>query len=76
MCSSDLVPWRWCSPEALTSQTYSTNSDIWAFGITMWEIHNLAQLPYATTTYNKQMEKILSGESLELDQPVAASDKM
>ena len=37
------VPIRWASPEVITDCTYSTASDVWAFGITMWEIVTLGK---------------------------------
>jgi len=33
------VPIRWMAPEALKTKEYSVASDIWSFGIVVWEIH-------------------------------------
>jgi len=35
---SNIGPVKWMSPEALNERQYSVYSDVWSFGITMWEI--------------------------------------
>jgi predicted Ser/Thr protein kinase len=35
---SDLGPVRWMAPESLAHHTYSKKSDVWTFGIVVWEI--------------------------------------
>lgn len=32
------VPCKWYAPECLTEQRYSHKSDVWSYGITMYEI--------------------------------------
>jgi serine/threonine protein kinase len=36
--TSDIGPIRWMSPEAIIHRTYSQLSDVWAFGVTIFEI--------------------------------------
>ena len=40
-----VLPVRWMSTECFYGK-FSVNSDVWAFGVTMWEIFTLAQLPF------------------------------
>ena len=40
------VPVRWTAPEAIKFRSYSTSSDVWSFGILLWEIMSFADKPY------------------------------
>lgn len=46
MNHSGQVPVRWMSPESLTMGLFSIKSDVWAFGIVLWEIVTLGSTPY------------------------------
>ncbi|XP_076453716.1 tyrosine-protein kinase RYK-like isoform X3 [Babylonia areolata] len=40
-------PVKWMSVEALVNKCFSPASDVWAFGVTLWELMTLGQQPYA-----------------------------
>lgn len=39
-------PVRWRAPECLTKNRYSTASDVWAFGVLMYEVLTFGRIPY------------------------------
>ena len=43
-----LLPVRWMAPETIqyTSRKFSAASDVWAFGVVLWEIFTFGQRPY------------------------------
>ena len=50
------LPVRWLSPEASSKWKFSFSSDIWAAGVTMFEICSRGQRPYADLT-NKEIHR-------------------
>mmetsp|Transcript_28005 Transcript_28005/g.45553 ORF Transcript_28005/g.45553 Transcript_28005/m.45553 type:complete len:322 (+) Transcript_28005:96-1061(+) len=41
-----LLPWSWCAPESLLQREFSQKSDIWMFGVTVWEILTKGEKPH------------------------------
>lgn len=37
---------RWTAPEALRNRTFSSASDVWSYGILLWEIMSFSDRPY------------------------------
>lgn len=40
------MPFKWLSPETIDKKVFSTSSDVWSFGIVLWEFFSLGTLPF------------------------------
>uniref|UniRef100_H0XAT9 non-specific protein-tyrosine kinase n=1 Tax=Otolemur garnettii TaxID=30611 RepID=H0XAT9_OTOGA len=41
------IPYAWCAPESLRQGAFSSASDVWMFGVTLWEMFSRGEEPWA-----------------------------
>ncbi|XP_065209640.1 fibroblast growth factor receptor 1-like [Planococcus citri] len=60
------LPVKWMAPEALTDRRHTSKSDVWSYGVLLWEILTLGDDPYPLhNDADKLMEDIESGYRLK-----------
>lgn len=53
-----LLPIRWMPPEAIASGKFTTDSDIWSFGVVLWEVFSYGLQPYYGFSNQEVMEVV------------------
>lgn len=69
-----LLPVRWMPPESLMDGFFTSQSDIWAFGVLCWEIMTLGQQPYPARTNIEVLRYVQNGG--RLDKPSHCPDDL
>jgi len=59
------LPIRWMAPESLYFSVFTPKSDVWGFGILMWEIVTLGSTPYPGMGAREVMKRVRDGYRLE-----------
>ncbi|XP_073399776.1 angiopoietin-1 receptor isoform X1 [Dendrobates tinctorius] len=68
------LPVRWMAIESLNYSVYTSNSDVWSFGVLLWEIVSLGGTPYCGMTCAELYEKLPQGYRLE--KPLNCDDEV
>ncbi len=63
--SNTCLPVRWMPPEALLYGKFTVKSDVWSFGVLMWEIYTFGHQPYSGLSNHEVIDKVKSGGCLE-----------
>ncbi|XP_038061347.1 tyrosine-protein kinase ABL1-like [Patiria miniata] len=67
------VPVRWLAIESIRYKRYTTKSDVWSFGILLWEITTIGGTPYPTTKSESLARKLKGG--YRMPKPSNCDDK-
>lgn len=69
------LPWRHMAIESLREMSFSTESDVWAYGVTMWEVFSMGDVPYPGRSWSLDFVHELEN-GMRLLQPKNAPNHM
>lgn len=55
------VPLRWMSPESVMYRRFTLESDVWSYGVVLWEIYSFGKQPYYGLNNEEVVKLILQG---------------
>lgn len=62
------LPVKWMAPESIFDCIYTVQSDVWSYGILLWEIFSLGRSPYPGVIVNRKFYKMIK-EGYKMDCP-------
>lgn len=63
---SGKFPVKWTAPEAIEKKEFSTKSDVWSFGILLWEIFAFGRNPYPRIPTDQVLTKVLQNYRMDM----------
>lgn len=69
------LPVKWMSPESIFECVYTFESDVWSYGILLWEIFSLGSSPYPRMPVDAKFYKLIK-EGYRMDAPEFAPSEM
>ncbi|KAJ8347169.1 hypothetical protein SKAU_G00285700 [Synaphobranchus kaupii] len=61
---NDAIPIRWMPPESIFYNRYTTESDVWAYGVVLWEIFSNGMQPYYGMAHEEVIYYVRDGHIL------------
>lgn len=72
--SKGLLPVRWMAPESLKDGVFQSSSDVWSYGVVLWEMATLASQPYQGLSNEQVLRYVIDGGVME--RPENCPDKL
>ncbi|ELK18743.1 FL cytokine receptor [Pteropus alecto] len=69
------LPVKWMAPESLFEGIYTIKSDVWSYGILLWEIFSLGVNPYPGIPVDANFYKLIQS-GFQMDQPFYATEEI
>ncbi|CAI5447570.1 unnamed protein product [Caenorhabditis angaria] len=69
-CTKLKVPIRWLAPESIDTLVFTTKSDVWSFGVTIWEILAYCSSDPFPGLTNAEAKDIIRTKSPPMDAPI------
>lgn len=55
------IPYKWSAPEAISHGKFSNKSDVWSFGVLLYEIITYGSIPYPAFSNQEVYQQVLNG---------------
>ncbi|XP_077402898.1 macrophage colony-stimulating factor 1 receptor 2 isoform X2 [Vanacampus margaritifer] len=69
------LPVKWMSPESIFQCVYTVQSDVWSYGVLLWEIFSLGKSPYPNVAVDTKFYKMIK-DGCHMDRPDFAPPQM
>lgn len=69
------MPYKWLALESIGDHVFSTYSDVWSYGIVLWELFSLGAVPYPGMIAGASLFKMLK-EGYRMECPDFATQFM
>jgi serine/threonine protein kinase len=66
------LPVKWMAPESILDSIHTTASDVWSFGVVMWEVFELGATPFPTVQVSMLLEDLRKGLRLSCPRQCSA----
>lgn len=66
-------PVKWYAPESINFGMFSHQSDVWSYGVTLWEMYSFGQLPYGEMS-GGEVIRMLEEDNKRLERPEACPE--
>ncbi|GFU71712.1 hypothetical protein TNCV_4412861 [Trichonephila clavipes] len=60
----NMLPIRWMPPESILYRKFTTESDIWSFGVVLWEIFSFGKQPWYESSNHEVILQVTSQKVL------------
>ncbi|XP_077523426.1 leukocyte tyrosine kinase receptor-like [Amblyomma americanum] len=60
-----MLPVKWMPPEAFLDGMFTSKTDVWSFGVLLWEVMSMGYMPYPGRGNQEVMQLVTSGGRLE-----------
>ena len=67
-----MLPVRCMSPESLVDGVFTTKSDVWSLGVTLWELGTFGSFPYQGFSNGEVVERVEQGRIIDKPQGCAS----
>ena len=60
-----MLPIKWLAMESIKDRIFSTQSDVWSYGIMLWKFFTLERTPYSEMTAENMYQNLEEGYRME-----------